>query len=886
MLFSSFVSGVRDLVLTPSQAFMRSPTDASGVGLGVAKGTLSLFSHFASGFFGFGAKVGAAAGQGMAWMTLDEEYRVWHRDKIVTEVTNLSREWKRRGVQSAQAMLARPVADVLFGVLFGVSGIFVAPVKGLRREGGLGLAKGLATGVIGAVIKPLVGVLDSLTHFSASIHDIAKSVNVLDKRRQPALKLRLPYTFGLMYILAPFDQTAARAGFLLKRYPLKKSMRKRLKFDEVQIHVEVLQNISGDTYMILTSCRVVVIKVKKDASGSIYTSLCWEISLAKGGVISSRLSEHGHNGIVLTLTLAKAKDKHSAEKTVSFELTEEADIDEKEAETGDAESQDALSDHVVDPEALYNQLGMTHFDVESGAGQFHGTGTGEKGEPLEWFTLLSEYENRAQLARFHNAICCLSGNFEAVIFDPSLGLATGSQGYTSFGMYHFAPTDPQQKPLHSAPSLFASVVLEDLPWIDEGTFCELKNKTQAEQKVHLTEQRHNFSFSKELESSKQEGGPDWLILARARALYDQDAAVLDTSRQEGEETDETQAEVLSPSGNQGGKSRFSKFKKWAASPLTTIPDYGILETGADILPFLRKKDRKKKSDLYHSTEDANQEVFISSTDSEHGADFEKSKIKSIAGVYRESLAGNPLKSWREEEQEDGEPFSSTRQLSISDDQATSMSLPLDAQQAPESILKTLRARTPSGGSDSNKRPQKQDEITTQSIASSANQEVQALQLTRIDRMERLIESLLILTSEQALRIPDIQTDLHQDLRKEVSKLRSELETQSSKSSASQEEIRALRREIMLLKEQILGERLPEGNTEPDGGMLLMSSFEAQSLSTSTHQQHHHLESAGNTPQYKIFQPEESVDDDQSEDLFISAHFDLPAASVDGDDISK
>jgi len=71
MLVSSFVSGVRDLVVAPSMAFLKTPTDPSRVGLGVAQGTLSLVSYSVSGFFGVLAKVSARAGQGVAVLSLD-----------------------------------------------------------------------------------------------------------------------------------------------------------------------------------------------------------------------------------------------------------------------------------------------------------------------------------------------------------------------------------------------------------------------------------------------------------------------------------------------------------------------------------------------------------------------------------------------------------------------------------------------------------------------------------------------------------------------------------------------------------------------------------------------------------------------------------------------
>ena len=132
MVLNSFISGFRDLIVTPSVALMRSPTDPSRVGIGVAKGTLSLFSHSTSGFFGFASKVSAAAGQGLATLSLDKKYRSWHREAVVSEASNLNRTWKRRGVQNAGQMIVRPVADLAVGVTSGVAGLIISPISGFK----------------------------------------------------------------------------------------------------------------------------------------------------------------------------------------------------------------------------------------------------------------------------------------------------------------------------------------------------------------------------------------------------------------------------------------------------------------------------------------------------------------------------------------------------------------------------------------------------------------------------------------------------------------------------------------------------------------------------------------------------------------------------------
>ena len=57
MVINSFMKGARDFVVQPLREFLQFPQNPSRVGIGVAKGTLSLLSHSASGIFGFASKV-------------------------------------------------------------------------------------------------------------------------------------------------------------------------------------------------------------------------------------------------------------------------------------------------------------------------------------------------------------------------------------------------------------------------------------------------------------------------------------------------------------------------------------------------------------------------------------------------------------------------------------------------------------------------------------------------------------------------------------------------------------------------------------------------------------------------------------------------------------
>jgi hypothetical protein len=121
------------------------------------QGTLSFFSYGASGIFGYASKVAAAAGQAIASISLDSEFRDWHNDKVVVAATNLNREWKRRGVQNVSQILTRPLIDIMLGAVGGLSGIVISPAKGFQRNGAHGLLVGTAAGVVGVFAKPMVG---------------------------------------------------------------------------------------------------------------------------------------------------------------------------------------------------------------------------------------------------------------------------------------------------------------------------------------------------------------------------------------------------------------------------------------------------------------------------------------------------------------------------------------------------------------------------------------------------------------------------------------------------------------------------------------------------------------------------------------------------------
>jgi hypothetical protein len=234
-------------------------------------------------------------------------------------------------------------------------------------------------------------------------------------------------------------------------------------------------------------------------------SLCWEVSLVGSAIVSSRVSDHGHNGVALTLTLTKPPGDETASMDVPL------------AVVGDAE---LLDEPPQDDDGVEHQLpkgGASGIGFGAGTGKDFdlGTARGNEGELLEWYTVLAEYQYRQQLARLHNAICCLVGDFDAVMHDPSLGHKGSSDGYTSFGLFHFQPeSDTQESPATKKAKFIP--LLENLQWVSPKTFEKYADKSPFEQESVLASLREKRD-SIEIESSEEEP-KGWLDRAFARAI--------------------------------------------------------------------------------------------------------------------------------------------------------------------------------------------------------------------------------------------------------------------------------------------------------------------------------------------------------------------------------
>lgn len=796
MFVTSFYSGMRDFLLVPSVAFMSSPTDPSRVGLGVATGAMSLFFHSLSGFFGVVANLSAAAGHGVAYLSLDTDFREWHRDKVVIETTNLNREWKRRGVQHVGRMLTTPIMDILLGVTGGISGLVISPLKGYRKKGNLGMAGGVLVGGVGFFAKPstygltgmrvqwtfilfetnvlllkAVGILDAVTHFTASIHDIAKSVNVLDRRLQPVSKVRLPYTFGMSTILAPYDATIARAAYLLKRFSRHETRRGVDGSGETIVHVEVLPSMGNEAFVIVTTFRTILVRVKNGATSMMAPTLCWEVEFSKSVFVSSRVEDYGHNSVALIVlkhrncTMAEEQEKDGGSLPALSPLPSA-----KSLVSIPDENLQARTSHLED----FDQSNSRATD----------------GDLLDWYSILAEYQYRRQLTRLHNVISCISGDFASVVFDPSLTRPGSNEGYTSFGMFHFEKNEAQRSEFSNRLPIYA----ESLPWVNMVAFRESMAKAQNET-VCMERLREQHSLLEEMEASRKEGGPDWLIVARATVLFENNnvpsSSLLLSDRNSEPSllkgsliTRKVSFVEAEGQGQSTDDTLSSSFRPYYSARFNLT---GSMVTD-DALLF---EESSQKSPLRRDDNDNNIGVNLQSHDESlpfHHRFIRSSSDSRISGAGDGALVPSDEMSRFDESRPNDQPFPMRRHScltlspsSFSDEffdasQSSALTYPfesiakekasVDRENEPGARIETeitMTGNNPDMIAESQPKPLKTERMTEMAATdSSENQEVlrpssrSTAPADRMDRMETLLERLLIFSSEQALMHNDLQ----------------------------------------------------------------------------------------------------------------------------------
>ena len=562
MAVSSVLTGVRDFFVQPSREFLRSPKDPSRIGIGVAKGTLSLVSHSASGIFGFASKMSATAGQAAAQLSFDRYYKQWHAEHAVSTDNYRGNRRTREIVIDG---IVRPAQDVVSGVVFAASGVIVEPYRGYKDGKVVGLAKGIGIGAAGVITKPLVGIFDGFAHFTEAIHDLAKDINVLEKKFQPVQKRRLPYVFGTRDLLIHFDLVQATCMQLLKKFPPPNIV----PGAEVIVHAEVLRMEPGtDYYVVATTKRIALFKARLEGGGPVVHALVWQLLVHDGVTIKSSIESRGHNGIALYVMSSSLPDRILGRRLLTeldMELQDDLMLQQGQprssgrtpsaasfATTSNVGNEDSVGDEETRPTPMANneqsffataqvKTKTAAKAIAKGAGakftvprssQNSNVPGGEsmrnsvRGLMIDQHMILGEFQHRQALIRVHNAICCLAKRFDLIMWEGGVGVPGSLDMYTTFGHLIFEEEGDGQSDRGrrngedeiKPGSVSFESISEGIAWLHDVDTMGLESDRRHLPVMSIIS-RNEWLYADELDSSRREGGPNWWIEARARSTF-------------------------------------------------------------------------------------------------------------------------------------------------------------------------------------------------------------------------------------------------------------------------------------------------------------------------------------------------------------------------------
>jgi hypothetical protein len=212
-LVANLGTGVRDFFYEPIEG-LRNDRFLEGLG----KGGKSLASHTVGGTMNAASKLAGTVGHGICWLSLDSEYQ---------------RERMRNRLREAQCMtdgLKFGARELGQGLYAGVTGVIMAPYRGWKEEGGVGIGKGIVKGLVGVAVKPTVGILDFASRATQGVRNFSRmDLDASDESYfDPRSRVRPPRVFGLNGALIPYDFDAALAQTILDVLAKTRQARMRL----------------------------------------------------------------------------------------------------------------------------------------------------------------------------------------------------------------------------------------------------------------------------------------------------------------------------------------------------------------------------------------------------------------------------------------------------------------------------------------------------------------------------------------------------------------------------------------------------------------------------------------------------------------------------------
>lgn len=203
-----------DFVAEPVKGLKKSVKELDPTYLvdGVARGTESLARHAVGGFADSASLLTETFSKNMAVLTLDRRYaqkRDRGRSLRLNADTNVT---LAGGVESGFIKLVQ-------GFMDGVTGVVKAPIRGAEKRGIEGFAKGIGKGLLGLLVKPIIGISDAATDVMIGVKSSVE--NNAAQRQNLALtsnqfRPRRPM-YGRDKVLRPYKLEDAAAATLMLR---------------------------------------------------------------------------------------------------------------------------------------------------------------------------------------------------------------------------------------------------------------------------------------------------------------------------------------------------------------------------------------------------------------------------------------------------------------------------------------------------------------------------------------------------------------------------------------------------------------------------------------------------------------------------------------------
>jgi Vacuolar-sorting-associated 13 protein C-terminal/SHR-binding domain of vacuolar-sorting associated protein 13/Autophagy-related protein C terminal domain len=278
-LIKGIGDGVSDFVSEPVKGLKRSVKELDPIHVvdGVARGTESLARHTVGGIADSASMLTETFSKNMAVLTLDRNYA--QRRDIARGSQNEDFKFVE-GIESGVAQLVR-------GVIEGVTGVVHAPLRGAEKRGLEGFAKGIGKGLLGLLVKPVIGLSDAATDVMIGVKGSVDGgrQSISGVQRMPQLRPRRTM-YGKDRILRLYSLADAAAASLM--------LRTRLAGENYVSHLDM-----GDKVLLISDKKFVLLGMDGQEILLVKLKFVTDVSLEQ--MESLKLKQTQEWGVVIRL---------------------------------------------------------------------------------------------------------------------------------------------------------------------------------------------------------------------------------------------------------------------------------------------------------------------------------------------------------------------------------------------------------------------------------------------------------------------------------------------------------------------------------------------------------------------------------------------------------